>query len=465
MAGAAAGPCAYHRGMTEHARPRPTAHGGRGAGDAQPAADMILAGIVLLLAALTVFPVVVGLVERRPSIGGLLVWAGLELVCIVAFATWLHGRPERVSRPAQRLDAAHLAWAAALALPLAGMIAMSADAGYATIALFFVVLWLLPVGWGTAATVGLALLVVLGQSVHHGFTFGALVGPAVSALVAIGIMLATRALVVQNDRNLALVAELRAAHAELAAVEREQGRLAERSRLGRELHDTVAQHLSSIGMLLGAAERAPAAEAAEHASRARQVAADALAQTRAFIQDLAPPQLEGASLASALRRLVDDAAAPRPDAPAAVGSLELRGVPRAAPMAVEAAMLRVAQEAISNARRHGRAAAVQLVLDYTDEALVLEVHDDGTGFDADAWFEAPARADGTGFGLSGMRGRLEALGGFVAVVSDPGEGTLVRAEAPLPAPTPPAAEPTAAGDPLVADPPAAERATIPKEPA
>ncbi|NLT26240.1 MAG: sensor histidine kinase [Microbacteriaceae bacterium] len=445
-------------------------------GSHRGAVDAVLAGFVLLLGALTVFPIVVGLVNRRSDIGGMLVWGALELTVIVAFATWLHRRPERLARPAQRIDPAHIAWAAALAMPLAGMIAMSPDAGYATIALFFVVLWLLPLGWGTATTLLLALLVIAGQLVHHGFSLGAVAGPAISAFVTIGIMLSTRAMVVSNDRNAALIVELRAAQTDLAAAEREQGRLAERTRLGRELHDTVAQHLSSIGMLLGAAERAEAPEAAEHVARARTVAADALAQTRAFIQDLAPPQLEGASLASALRRLADDAASTRPDAPAARASFEVRGAPRAAPMTVEAALLRVAQEAIANARRHGRATELELVLDYADDdSLVLEVHDNGTGFDADAWFDLPARADGTGFGLTGMRGRLEALGGFVAVVSDPGEGALVRAQAPLPRPAAPASSAPAANDPGgpgdsrdardPAAPPAPNPTPTPKEPA
>lgn len=397
------------------------------------AATAILAGTVALLALLTLFPVLIGLVESRPATGWLTAWAALELVVIIAFAVWLHGRIAVFARPAQRLELAPLAWAGALVVPVGGMIALAPEAGYAAIALFFVVLWLLPAGWGTLATVGLALLVVAGQSVHHGFSFGTVTGPTVSALVAIGIMLSTRALVVSNERNERLVAELRATQAELARSEREQGRLAERTRLGQELHDTVAQHLSSIGLLLGAAQRAEGTPtAAEHIERAREAAADALAQTRAFIRDLAPPQLEGATLASALGRLAEEASRPFPDAPAATAALEVRGVPRPAPMAIETALLRVAQESIANARRHGRAGELQLVLDYADGALSLEVHDDGVGFDADAWFAAPARGDGTGFGLAAMRDRLDALGGFVVIVSDPGEGTLVRAQVPLP---------------------------------
>ena len=390
--------------------------------------------MLLLLGALTLFPIVVAIFNDRAALGALLALGALEFAVLIGLAVWLHRHPMQLVHPASRVTATGLGWIAALAFPLSGMIAVSPEAGYATIALFFVVMWLLPIGWGTFVVAGLAWLVIAGQTVHHGASFGTFAGVTVSALLAVGIMVGTRALIRTSEANAALVRELRAAQSNLAASERETGRLNERSRLGRELHDTVAQHLSSIQLLLGAAQRATSPEvAAEHVDAARNAAADALTQTRVFIRDLTPPQLADTTLAAALGRLATEAERELPGTAAVTCRFERRGEPRPAPMAVETALLRVAQESIANARGHGKATEIHLALEYEPGGLTLEVSDDGIGFDADGWFASPHdRADGTGYGLTGMRSRLETLGGFAVIVSEPGEGTLVRAHVPTP---------------------------------
>ena len=391
-----------------------------------------LLGIVLtLLGCLSAFPLVIALVEHDGRWPWIALFAALELVAICLFSAWARGHADRFAVPAQTLRRDHLAWLVAFALPIAGLIAVSAEAAYAALPLYFIVLWLLPARIGAATTMTLAAFVIAGQSVHHGFNFGAVAGPLVSAVAAIGIMLSTRAMMLANLENERLVRDLTAAQSRLSASERDAGRLAERARLGQELHDTVAQHLSSIQLLLGAAERADAETAGAHIERAKQAARDALTQTRAFIKDLAPPQLDGATLAAALERLAGEVATSPGETPAPACEFVLEGVRRTAPMPVETALLRVAQEACTNARRHGAATCIAIRLQYTADEVVLDVDDDGIGFDADAWFAASPRDDGTGYGLAGMRSRLERVGGRLVVISEPGEGALVRASFPL----------------------------------
>lgn len=419
----------------------------RGSSSWMPRATGTLLTIVLVLfAALSVFPVVLAVVAGDARAPWIAAFAGLELVTVASFTEWAHRHALRLSTPAETLRGDHFVWIAALAFPLAGLIALSAEAGYAALALYFVVLWLLPARIGAATTLALAILVVAGQSVHHGMNFGAVTGPLVSAIVAIGIMLSTRALTLAYLENSRLVRDLRAAQSRLAASERDAGRLAERSRLGQELHDTVAQHLSSIQLLLGAAERADGETARMHVERARTAAGHALAQTRAFIHDLTPPQLEATTLPAALARLAAEIGSSPGDSPAPACTFTLDGAHRQAPMQVETALLRVAQEAGANARRHGQASTIAIRLRYEPAQLVLDIDDDGIGFDADAWASAGPRPDGTGYGLGGMRSRLAKLGGQLVVISEPDAGTLVRATAPIPA----AAPPTTASPPTTA---------------
>jgi signal transduction histidine kinase len=102
----------------------------------------------------------------------------------------------------------------------------------------------------------------------------------------------------------------------------------------------------------------------------------------------------------------------------------ITGRPRPLPPAHEAALLRVAQEALANVRRHARASRATLTLSYLAEVTVLDVQDDGAGFSEE-------RPPGGGFGIGNMRRRVEELGGTLTVESGPGEGTTVVAELPI----------------------------------
>jgi signal transduction histidine kinase len=177
-------------------------------------------------------------------------------------------------------------------------------------------------------------------------------------------------------------------------------------------------------MLLQAADadvgREPAA-AREHLALALQTARENLAEARALVAALAPAGLEPGALDGALRRLTD--AVPGHLGPPA--SFEVTGPAVPLPRPAEVMLLRVAQEALANVRRHARAGRVQVRLRYGQGQVGLEVTDDGVGFD-------PGQAGG-GYGLPGMRARVGEAGGRLEVRSSPGCGTTVSVVVPVPA--------------------------------
>ncbi|NEA22884.1 sensor histidine kinase [Actinomadura bangladeshensis] len=208
----------------------------------------------------------------------------------------------------------------------------------------------------------------------------------------------------QNHERKRLIEELDRTRDELAEVSREAGVLAERERLARDIHDTIAQGFTSITMLLQAAEAEVGPN--RHLELALRSARENLAETRGLVAALAPPALDGSSLVEALRRMARDF-----DLPA---DLAVEGEPR--PLdAVEVVLLRVTQEALANVRKHAEATEVKVRLEYGD-AVRLTVADDGRGFAPDAVER--------GFGLRGMRSRVEQAGGTFTVTG--GDGTVVE---------------------------------------
>jgi signal transduction histidine kinase len=248
-----------------------------------------------------------------------------------------------------------------------------------------------------AVTVALALLVAMMQAIHE-----------------------------QSEQRRRLLEQLEAARGELADAERRAGVLAERERLAREIHDTLAQGFASI-VTLSEAARAQARLSPEAAMRrleeAGQVARSSLGEARRAIWALRPQALERGSLGRALGELAAEFGSRTGiDAQAAV-----TGDEGEIPQDAQEALLRVAQEALANVRKHARAHRVRLTLSYLDNVTLLDVRDDGAGFDP----EAPARdGSGGGFGLAGMRERLAAHGGTLTVETAPGRGTTVTAALP-----------------------------------
>ncbi|MFD7443348.1 sensor histidine kinase [Streptomyces sp. NPDC059909] len=317
-------------------------------------------------------------------------------------------------------------WLGALCTAWLVLLGLTPDGLWAAFPLYFLQLHLLPVRWSlpaVAATAGVAILSYVGHGGPVGP--GAVIGPLLGAAVAVATVLGYQALYRESERRRRLIEELISTRAELAAAERHAGTLAERERLAREIHDTLAQGLSSIQLLLRAAERSlPAgAPAAEHIARARQAAQDNLAEARRFVRALSPPDLEHGSLAGALERLA------RQGGPGPRMHFSVSGTPVPLPTPYEVALLRIAQSALANTVRHAGAGRAEITLTFMDASVTLDVVDDGKGFEPSA---APARSGEHGFGLPAMRARAESLGGTFTVESAPGQGTAVAATLPLP---------------------------------
>lgn len=200
----------------------------------------------------------------------------------------------------------------------------------------------------------------------------------------------------------------------------------ERTRLAREIHDTLAQGFTGIITQLQAADQAPDdAARRRHTDAALSLARDGLAEARRSVQALRPAALEQTSLADALSGVARSWSARTGVAATVTAS----GAARPLPTETEVALLRMAQEALANVEKHAAATKVMLALRVGATTASLEVRDDGCGFDA---VDRLRRAtDGTGgYGLIAMRERLESAAGALVVDSRPGRGTVVRAEVP-----------------------------------
>lgn len=236
----------------------------------------------------------------------------------------------------------------------------------------------------------------------------------------------------QSLQRAQLIDELREAREELAAVNRERGALAERERLSRDIHDTLAQGFASIVTLLEAVDAELGAEpgaepeathhrARRHVALARETARENLAETRSLVTALYPAGLSGTSLVEALDRL-----AVRWEAETRVPvTFTVSGAPRPLTPAAEVVLLRAGQEGLANVGKHAGAERVELHLEHRADSTLLRVRDDGRGFDP---VRVGGPVDGLGYGLAGMRARALEAGGSLRLHSTPGAGTTIELE-------------------------------------
>jgi len=373
-------------------------------------------GLHVLIAALLVLVLV-----RLPALPPPAAVAGLVLVAVFAAvyvsSAFVRRVPEARRRPVATV------WVTVLALVWVGLVLLVPEAAYLAFPLFFLLLHLLPHRLGPVAVVVVTAIAILALGLHQGFSAGVVIGPVIGAGVAILLGLGYRALAQEAAEREALLAELLSTRDRLAETEREQGALAERARLAREIHDTVAQGLSSIQLLLHAAERAdPDRPGIEHVRLARETAAESLAETRAFIRELTPPALD-AGLGEALRRLGEAQSTP--------GGLrvEVETPPVLdLPMDLQTALLRIAQGAVANVRQHANARRASLTLRVDRDETVLVVADDGVGFDPQTVAAGPGGADS--FGLRAIAERVAQLDGTLDIDSGPGRGTRLTVTVP-----------------------------------
>ena len=377
-------------------------------------------GLHALLIGLAVFAVVRAFVVESPTAVATLVAGTAFVAAYAAGALLARGR-----RPRRGIA---LVWIAALTVIWGVLVWLSPEGAYLVFPLFFLYLHLLPGGAGVAAILATTGYAICALGFHLGFSIGGVIGPLVGAGVALLIGFAYRALSRESAEREALLAELLRTRQQLARTEREQGALEERARLARDIHDTVAQGLSSIQMLLRAAERDTAEPEAGYVRLARETAAESLAETRQIIRELTPARLDD-GLPSALRRLAADQ---QRNSGIAV---EVRADETDLPMASQTALLRIAQGAISNAVRHADATRITVDLATSAQSVTLTVQDDGRGFDVGTAVADSQTNDS--FGLQAMRERVAQFDGHIDVTSRPDAGTRVTARLPLD-PAPPA---------------------------
>ncbi len=197
----------------------------------------------------------------------------------------------------------------------------------------------------------------------------------------------------------------------------------ERRRIARELHDDTSQSLTSLKLGLRVLERPQPREALlEQLATMRETVGQTLEALHDLALDLRPSVLDDLGLVAALERYSRECQR-RYHLPVTVQALGFEG--RRLPMAVETALYRIAQEALTNVARHAGAGRAEMVLDYRGAEVRMVVEDDGAGFD-------PRLAgDGRRLGLYGMRERAELVGGEVSVDSAPGRGTTVIVRVPV----------------------------------
>ncbi|WP_327353324.1 sensor histidine kinase [Streptomyces sp. NBC_01304] len=214
-------------------------------------------------------------------------------------------------------------------------------------------------------------------------------------------------------------------HTQLLLQAREAGVADERRRLAAEIHDTIAQGLTGIiAQLQVVANTEDPALARTHLDRAAALARTSLGEARRSVQNLGPAALEHSALPTALKATVAEWS----ERNAVRADLTVTGTVEPLHEEIEATLLRIAQEALSNTARHAGAGRVGVTLSFMGDEVALDVRDDGSGFDPLA--TAPRSGTG-GFGLDGMRARAARVAGSVEIESEPGGGTAVSARVPL----------------------------------
>jgi signal transduction histidine kinase len=195
--------------------------------------------------------------------------------------------------------------------------------------------------------------------------------------------------------------------------------LAERDRLAGEIHDSLEQGLTAIMMQLDSAEKhlekSPEARTILH--RARNMAEFSRAEIQHAVWDILSPLLENADLATAIKYVAGQISSGSPEV-----KIEIKGSSRSLPSSLEHHLLRMVQEAITNATKHAKAKTILVKLDYTGPGLTIIVEDDGVGF-VPATIAPGGKAGG--FGLQGLRARAKKLNANLDIASQVGKGTVI----------------------------------------
>lgn len=348
-----------------------------------------------------------------------LILPGLAL--LVAAYLWTVQR-DRISQPvAAGLIAAAIAGYALIGFGSpAGLVLL-----FVLIAQFF---WFLPPGTASLATATLALVSVA-VIFHHGLANAELLAVAlmVAALFGVVVGLWLSQVFTLNARQELMIDELRASRAEVARQSALRGASEERSRVGQEIHDGLAQQISATLMLLRSAEvqlaRGNAEKAAERLSLARKHTELSVAESRFLLGHSRMDQLD-----RALGELIMELVTLFRQTSEIETTLSVPESPNNAPLSAEATRvaLGVLSEALSNCLRHSRATRVAVELRYLGHTLHVTVADNGVGMDQPSDTATGAH----GWGLVGTPDRVKRLGGTFNLDTAPGQGTTITVSLP-----------------------------------
>ncbi len=407
----------------------------------------------------------------RPVAQVVVLLTALNLLTVLAFTLLVPARPLEVPTVLPWQDPVQMAWRLGAAVALLGVVVWAVRPGQRrawefaiiiliglgvvawlsqnylpflalglvpVVARYWLPLWVvllivlglgaLSVWWAQQEPLQITFEIVLSQGPQGTTSWGALPTPAeypnlslaffiFIAFLYSGYALFTLELLVRETKARE---ELERTRRELEQASRQAGVLEERQRLAREIHDTLAQGFASIVVQLEAAEMASENEtsATRYLEQARNAAREGLSEARRMVWALRPEILENTSLPEALQRLMR-----RWQQESGVSAqFTLTGEPRPLHPELEVGLLRIAQEALANVRKHAKARHATLTLSYLGDMVLMDVQDDGVGL------QAPTSGS---FGLRSMRERVEALGGQMTVESEPGLGTTLAFGLPL----------------------------------
>lgn len=404
-------------------------------------------GATALACALLAIPILEGTLAAAPHTSSVVIFSLVTLVVMLAGGVWLMHAGDIRTEPATVFSWRPLVYIAVLASAWAMVIAETPHATYFLFALIGIAQWLLPERTGALVTLGLTVFTIAGQVFHHGASTGTIVGPLLIAVLMLAFMHMYRAMRFEALQKNAVIVELRDAQGQLVESEREKARITERERLGRDLHDTTAQSLSSVILRLGLAEEAldsgESAGALEHVRSASDATSEALSELRSAITHLTPQESGPARLETALTRVVDTARSRVVAVPGEAAPVIECHVSHDLPeldMTTATSLVRIVQSSLANALDHARASRIEVRAYADDGELHVDIEDDGRGFDVDEALLGP-RCDSGGYGLGFVVQRSRELGGNAAIIAAPGEGTLISVTIPV------AQEPSALTEP------------------
>lgn len=396
-----------------------------GPAPASPTARAMEIGQHVIAALLTVIGVIRAIGDGTPIAAAIV--SGLAILAWHTAGTIL---PSRVGS-----RRAVVWWLLGFAVIWIAAVAVSPEFIWLAFLLWLLAGHLLPVRWGLLFSAFILVVVVLAPILHHGTTsYANVLGPLIGGVFAFGISRGYLQLLRDAAERERLVASLTRAQQEmaelqdeLALAQRRSGAVAERTRISRDIHDTIAQALSSIRLLAHAgANRTDDPDASRTLTQVESLAGDSLADVRRIVAALTPAELEEDALAAALRRMLDRAHA---EAGLRV-ELHVDDTLPLLPTEVEVALLRTAQSALANVRLHSGASRVRVSLADADRSVRMDIVDDGSGFDVQEW-ERRSDTGASNYGLRFMRARLRELGGGLDIESDPGRGTTISAHLPI----------------------------------